>query len=224
MSMIVRLLWAVLLSRSGMVAAAESYVLPPHATVAGKALGDHGAAWWQWSFSMPLDDSPVRDLTGEKCAKGQQGEVWFLAGTYGSDQVKRSCTIPAGRYIFFPIINMAFWPQPNEPISCADVQEGAAMNNDNMAFAEIEIDGVRVASPWSHREISSKCFDIFARVPKDVGPPPGFPAASDGFWIMLKPLPPGTHTIKYRARYNRPGGAYGTMSQNVFYDITVAKP
>ena len=39
--------------------------------------------WWQWTYSMPKQLSPVRDRTGELCHIGQQGNVWFLAGGYG---------------------------------------------------------------------------------------------------------------------------------------------
>jgi hypothetical protein len=200
------------------------YVLPPHATVSGKTLGEYGAEWWQWSLSIPLDDSPVKDLTGEKCARGQTGEVWFLAGTYESRPITRRCTVPQGKHIFFPLINMVYWRSPQRPVSCEAVKEAAALNNNRLEFIEASIDGVDIPSIRSHREESPACFDVFAKVSKEVKAPPGYPAATDGYWIMLKPLPAGRHAIRFRAKYNRPGGAYGDLTQDVSYDLNVTAP
>ena len=202
----------------------NDYVLPSHSFLAGKTLGEYGAEWWQWSLSIPLAESPVKDLTGEKCAAGQQGKVWFLAGTYESHPVKRRCTVPEGWYVFFPVINMVYWRPVKREVSCEAVKEGAALNNDRLDFIEVEIDGVKVPSPRDHREQSVGCFDVFARVAKEAHPPPGYPAASDGYWIMVKPLPVGEHTIAFRAKYSRPGDSYGDLAQDVSYRIIVAKP
>jgi hypothetical protein len=204
--------------------AAGNYVVAPHSSVAGKTLGEHGSAWWQWALSIPLDESPVKDTTGVKCAVGQGGNVWFLAGTYESTPIRRRCTIPHGKYIFFPVINMVYWPSGERAVSCDAVKQSAALNNDNLALIEIEVDGTRVPTPRDHREASAVCFDVFARIPKDVTRPPGYPAASDGYWIMLKPLPTGKHRIHFRAAYDRPDGAAGDLRQDVSYEITVTAP
>jgi hypothetical protein len=201
--------------------AQQSVVLPPHSSVNGKALGVYASEWWQWSLSIPLDESPVKDLTGEKCGAGQTGDVWFLAGTYESSPVRRRCTIPSGKYVFFPVINMVYWRPPEQPVTCEAVKRAAALNNDSLGSIEVVIDGVKLQSPERHREASPSCFDVFARIPKDVPAPPGYPAASDGYWVMLKPMAAGKHTIRFRARYDRPGGAVGDLRQDVSYDITV---
>jgi hypothetical protein len=41
------------------------------------------ARWWQWAFSIPVENNPVNDMTGANCAINQHGPVWFLAGTLG---------------------------------------------------------------------------------------------------------------------------------------------
>jgi hypothetical protein len=202
----------------------EDYVLPPHATVAGKTLGEYAAEWWQWSLSIPLTESPVKDLTGEKCSSGQTGNVWFLAGTYESHPVKRNCSVPQGRYVFFPVINMVYWRPPHRPVSCEAVKTAAAINNDHLDSIEVQVDGVDVPSMRTHREESPGCFDVFARIPKEVKAPPGYPAASDGYWIMLKPLSVGSHTIRFSAKYNRPGSPYGALTQDVSYDVHITAP
>jgi hypothetical protein len=68
------------------------------------------AEWWQWAYSIPLSQSPpFNDNTGEKCMYGQRGAIWFLAGVAES----RTCSVPEGVSIFFPVINSSNFNSPN---------------------------------------------------------------------------------------------------------------
>jgi hypothetical protein len=71
------------------------------------------AQFVQWSLSIPTDVNPVLDQTGEFCMVGQQGPVWFLAGTFFGGTVTRSCTVPEGTTLFFPVINGFAFNTPN---------------------------------------------------------------------------------------------------------------
>lgn len=75
--------------------------LPVDAAVAGMSQPELTRQWWQWAGSFDADKSPVADVTGERCGAGQEGPVWFLAGTYGSRPTHRTCRMPAGKYVFF---------------------------------------------------------------------------------------------------------------------------
>jgi hypothetical protein len=46
-----------------------------------------------------MDDA----TTGEKCAIGQEGSVWFLNYPPGTREL--TCTIPAGKAVLFPILS-----------------------------------------------------------------------------------------------------------------------
>ena len=56
-----------------------------------------GAAWWQWVLSIPVDENPLLDTTGEKCMIGQRGDVWYLAGTFGAVTATRDCAVQLQR-------------------------------------------------------------------------------------------------------------------------------
>ena len=71
----------------------------------GNTYGEWSAEWWQWVLSIPQANSPVADTTGADCAQQQSGPVFFLAGTGGGDPVTRNCTVPAGKALYFPILN-----------------------------------------------------------------------------------------------------------------------
>ena len=71
--------------------------------------GEWTARWWQWAMSIPIDKNPLVDTTGEFCAEGQHGPVWFLAGTSGKTHLaERKCIIPSKESILFPIIVSQF--------------------------------------------------------------------------------------------------------------------
>jgi len=91
-------------------------VIPPQARAHGLSYGEWGAQWWRWAYSFPVDQFPPLQSGEGDCSLGQSGSVWFLAGTAGQGPVTRSCTIPSGKALFFPIItylNDYPCPDPN---------------------------------------------------------------------------------------------------------------
>ena len=40
------------------------------ATAGPGAVDKSGAAYWQWGLSIPVDENPLLDTTGEKCMVG----------------------------------------------------------------------------------------------------------------------------------------------------------
>jgi hypothetical protein len=199
----------------------EEHMVYPSELVGGKEVVEYANIWWQWTYSMPKEISPVRDVTGENCHAGQNGEVWFLAGGYGTSKIKRRCEIPEGKYIFFPVINMVYWPREEGSLSCENAKKYAALNNDELLSIEVELDSIKASNPAQTRISSEKCFDLLSLVSRDQNPPKVYPSASDGYWVMLKPLSKGVHSLKFNAMYNRENSAYGKMAQDLEYEIII---
>jgi hypothetical protein len=86
----------------------DEQITPVNANAYGNTYGEWSARWWQWLLSIPAATNPNSDTTGANCAQEQAGPVWFLAGTFGGSAVTRSCTVPAGKALFFPILNSIF--------------------------------------------------------------------------------------------------------------------
>src|SRR5438309_457024 len=86
-------------------------ILPPQSHAFGKTYAEWSAAFWQWEYSLPVDHHPLFDTAD--CKVGQSGKAFFLGGTFTVTQVgitvtgivNRTCTIAAGKAIFFPIVN-----------------------------------------------------------------------------------------------------------------------
>jgi hypothetical protein len=184
------------------------------------------AAWWQWALAIPSPDNPLLDQTGEKGAAGQAGAVWFLAGAMTSDPVEQYCTVPAGRPLFFPIISGACSTLECPGFFCgtttAQLSE-CARNYVNGIGGETlfaTIDGRSQYLLGRYRTASAP-FSFY--VPADnilglAGPGVGT-AVSDGYWLLIAPLPAGQHTITFGGAIT--SGVWIGHSQNITYHLTV---
>ena len=183
--------------------------------VAGVPLGDWTAQWWRWAQNAAI--APYRDPDGRLCDMGQSGPVWFLAGTDGTIEPTRRCVVPEGKYLLLPVINMVYWQRTDvrKRMPCAELQRGSAVNNDRLVSAVVVLDGKPLGDMRLHRVRSDGCF---AFDPEDASSPL---AAADGYWLMLKPLSRGHHTISVGANYGAPDQAYGGMVQNFEYELDV---
>jgi hypothetical protein len=189
----------------------DAVLLTTDQTVAGKSQEEWSAAWWQWAASFDDDDSPVADRTGRMCGSKQSGSVWFLAGTYGTARTTRTCTVPAGKHLFFPLINYVVFPREGSQPSCGAVMRDAAEMTNDVSALVLDVDGKRFGSLVQYRLVTKRCFDLGAR---SEPPEKIFPAAGNGYYVMLKPLTKGKHVINF-------GGVLPGMAQAVTYTLLV---
>lgn len=181
--------------------------------VAGRGLGAWTAQWWRWAGAQPL--APYLDPDGTWCMSGQEGPVWFLAGTDGSFSPRRECVVPEGKYLLVPVINMIHFARSGADTRCTELQQRAAVNNDRLASAVVLLDGVSLGDMRRHRVRSDGCFRMDE---EDSG---SRLAAADGYWLMLAPLPRGRHTLVVGANYSAGEQAYGEMNQRFEYVLHV---
>jgi len=205
-------------------------VSPINSNPYGKSYGDWCAAWWTWALSFPADRNPILDATGAFGSQGQSGPVWFLAGTAGGTVV-RTLTIPAGKGIFFPLLNVIndypcpdpnFQPAPGQSLE-EFLTEGAVFFVDHATELALEVDGVPLRNLFDYRATSGlftftgdPSMTVFD--PCITGEPQ--PAVSDGYWLMLSPLRPGQHTIHYVSKAEFPEFGF-EFTVEVTYHLTV---
>jgi len=210
-------------------------VFPPDEVVSGMTYGDWSAAWWQYVFSIPAPNNPLNDMTGQNCDLQQSsGPLFFLGGSWVGT-VKRKCTVPAGKAIFFPIINVECSSVEPTPFYCNDEAKcracaGAFADGIDTSTLEATIDEVEVDALSSFR-VQSPVFDFTLAKDTDknniLGVPPGKGkgfSVSDGYWLMLAPLSPGpgNHVIHF-AGACRAGSLCEGFSQDVTYELTVTQ-
>jgi hypothetical protein len=203
-------------------AAAGDEALP--ATIDGLDHAEWTARWWQWAYGFAPGMEPFRDPDGRLCSVRQRGPVWFLAGTDGSFDARRSCRIPEGRYLLVPVINMVSFGAISGPnaFPCRRLRASAAVNNDHLRSAVVVLDGKPLEASRIRRLGTRDCFD--PRPEADDGGS-GMRAAADGYWLLLPPLSPGRHVLSIGANYDAPGDTtYGDMVQNFEYTLDVGEP
>ena len=206
-------------------------VIPPHARPYGLSYGEWGARWWRWAYSFPLAQFPPLQSGEVDCSLGQSGSAWFLASTVGQGPVTRSCTIPTGKALFFPIFTYLndypcpdpnFQPPPGQTLE-EFLTEGAAAIIDAVTQLEVVVDGQHLNDLFSYRA-TSRLF-TFTADPSLVALDPCVTGTSqfgvtDGYWILLRPLSPGPHTIFFHAVLDFGGG--NTFEVQVTYNLTIA--
>jgi hypothetical protein len=226
--------------------ASSADTLPGSTPQPPRPLPELTAEWWQWLYSIPqpytakgANVPPFNPLfdSGANCMAGQRGFVWFLAGTNGAaGPVIRSCSVPEGVSIFFPVIAFSNINTPGCPpgTQSMSVQELRAVLppaiesvNSNPIF--VTVDGANVTKTLAQL-VQSVPFELAFPAQNAFGPsacannvplPPGIysPVVAEGYYVWLPPLKPGAHTISFSASGQT--SFFGSNVQNVTYDITV---
>jgi hypothetical protein len=163
--------------------------------------------------------NPAADENGRNaCLNQTDPNVWFLAGTLGGKAVNRKCTIPVGRAILFPVINIEVNTlEKPELITDAELIRYAIKDEDDILNLDALVDGhkvpiyrVRSDPPMFPLKIAA---DNVFEVPGETTTM----ATSDGYWVFLKPLSPGKHDLFFAGSCS-----LGTRNVKATYNLTIA--
>jgi len=186
---------------ASLAAVAPAGPLPPASHPYGATYGEWQARWFQWAFETPAPINPGLDETGELCGVNQSGPVWFTSFAAHPGLTSRTCTVPAGKALFVLVeanecSNIE--PPPFFGETEAELRECTSSGFDAFGGTySLTVDGVEIADLASYRSQAP----VFSyTLPEDniYGLPAGTTAStamSDGVFVMLSPLPVGTHTI-----------------------------
>jgi len=196
-----------------------------------QSLDELSAEWWQWALSIPTSVNPLTDGTGADCMVGQRGATWFLAGVSTGGTVTRTCSIPQGTMLFFPVINAVNVNTPNvcgqdaKNIPVATLRAQIAPFIDGATKLSVKVDNKEVKNLL--QRVQSSVFavalpedNLFDKPCTDAGlgnVPAGIysPAVADGFYVDLPPLTVGKHTLSFHAENT------GGFVEDVAYNLTV---
>lgn len=179
--------------------------------------------WWKWAESIPKPSNPILAPSGRYDASiGQSGDVWFLAGTFNTIGVVRTVEIPAGKALFIPIFNVVAFKDDTPDFNTKEQRRKAAEAYiDQVTVHKVKLDDKKL----DNYRVESKPFE-FTNFPTDdylglssLTLQRPIPAVSDGYWIMLKPLPVGKHTIIIDGKAEFPDGS--KVETQVTYNIKI---
>jgi hypothetical protein len=203
-------------------------VLAPSTNPFGLTYGQWSAKWWKYVLEQDVSHNPILDDVGFDCGRGQSGPVFYLVGLIQPGSVTRSCFVPGGKALFIPVRNVVNDntvpitppPGPQQPqttksyqtllAECAGVIDTAAdltVTVDYIPVPGVTRDGVyRTSAPsFSYtpptHSITQEVFGYYAP-----GGVPISPVAADGVYVMLAPLSPGAHLVRFKGTiFSDPG-------------------
>lgn len=165
-------------------------------SIYGKSYKHWASEWWQWHISLPAEEHPRENYTPEACSLNQVGPVWFLAdfpnkSPFYPSSEERECSIPPGKSVIIQIVggecDYELYNNDDEVKSCVDNEligttVKASLNGDNL-----NVQDKRIGHYWFNITIpKDNIYDAKAGT---------FRALVDGYFLFLKPLPPGNYDL-----------------------------
>lgn len=179
------------------VASADPPAVMPQTAPFGQPLSQWTAQWWELMLSLPFAVNPLADETGASCMIGQRGDVWFLAGNFGGTAAPstRTCSVPDGKALFFPVLNVVDVNTTTQ--TAAELRAETAPCLDAATQLTVVLDGQAVSRLYDKYRVRSVVFELALPDGNLFGIPAGVysPAIDDGFYVMLRPLSVGAHTL-----------------------------
>jgi hypothetical protein len=196
--------------------------------------GELTARWWTWVYAHPAIDVggtntfPILHSTGKYAAVGQENglgpanKYFFLAGPFDTT-ANRAVTVPKGKALFFPVINIevdnAVSPPTDNGVPTLKALAKASI--DPASDLSASFDGQAVEFFRS----TSLVFDYVVPAENSVYSYFGLfgpqfegrikPAVADGYWAFVPPPSSGEHILHFHS----PIGT--TFEVDVTYTLTV---
>lgn len=177
-------------------------VLPPNSRVQGMTYGEWSAIWWEYVFSLPMDQNPLVGATGTACAYERNGNVAVVVVDPLSPE-PIECEVPTGTILFLDILSAECSTLEEAPFYGGNEEElRACAEGFILHDLEASIDGVPVQNIENYIH-TSPLFDFTLPENNILGVDAGSTgqSISNGAHLMLAPLTPGEHTIQFHASY-----------------------
>jgi hypothetical protein len=191
----------------------------------GKSWEEHTISWWKRIYSIPNHENPINDRNGDLQDGNQpdlESKVFHLTATHDSKVVRR-CKIPTGMSILFPVAaNAASYAEFPNLKTESDLYSYAEEGNKVLSM-KVTIDGQELKNLEEYK-VKSSVFKV--KLPDD-----GIwnwvkggdtTVAGIGYWVFLKPLPPGNHVLEFsQTTEDHPPSGTLNCSYDVLYDLEV---
>jgi hypothetical protein len=168
----------------------------------GLSYEDHIMSFWRWIISLPKENNPWNDGTGDicTCAQGSVSPVFFLGGNGGGGS-NRTYRVPYGKGLLIPLMVVEVSEKDFPGKSVSQLEQIAKKDQNSVTDLYLKIDD---------REYDSKELSRYRRstggfkvtFPDDgiFGATRGIAnAVADGHYIITTRLPEGKHTVHYKS-------------------------
>jgi hypothetical protein len=207
----------------------------------GKPLEEWAKEYWQWNVGVPPGDIPKDVNTNlDKCIIGsdRQNTMILLSGVYHMTYSTK-CNISSTKPILVPLLAGECNPTVPEPRTktgkIEDLWACAKDADEEFKAWEVRLDNRVLFKKSGNEEVNghlidnilvrnSSLFNITMpqvnRYEADAGV---YPAVVDGYYLILKPLPPGEHTLTYKFTQEQklPGADLSSINGDATYLLAV---
>jgi hypothetical protein len=203
-------------------------IAPIHSHPYGQTYSEWATDWWQVALETPASVNPITDSSGEHCDEGNMGNVWFLFGSLEPATIERSCEIPVGTALFFPVVSVfqgAFLNDPPEQRTEEFIRARVDCVEQAASTLQFEFNGTPVPGVDQFFKKSGAFYDvqlpednIFGATEEQIPELLLSPSADAGFYLLLRPLPPGDYDLHWEASTDE---CFVPVEQNVTYHLTI---
>ena len=213
----------------GAVGIAQAGVVDPTKSVAGSTQLELAEQWVQWALSIDAVSNPLLDTTGASAHVNNNGPVFFVAGNAAGGSSARTFTVPAGKPIFFPVVNAFDLEVPTDgcDVQCAFTFIPGVGGATGLYAT---LDGQDLLTFPSYRQTSTAFFTV--DFPASLRDAFGFPsqyvglldAITDGYWVAVEGLTPGPHTLEFGGTIPELAPGYLPFTLDVTDTVNVPEP
>jgi hypothetical protein len=177
-------------------------------------------------LAIPAKDNPVNDDTGAKCTNGQSNtnsSVFYLAPNNGGI-TQRTCTVPAGKGLFIPVMLVEKSDKEAPGSSVQDLNKSAKQDQDSVNSLYLKIGD----KEYNYQDLlkyrtHTAAFDVVFPDNGIFGVMQGghSKAVADGFYIITEPLAKGTYPVHFKSSLlcTEPGCSEPNFVQDITYTI-----
>ncbi|MFN8470624.1 MAG: hypothetical protein U0822_00260 [Anaerolineae bacterium] len=161
---------------------------------------DMSSNWYQWVMSNPAATFPLTQESICSVGASASGNTLFVAGGVWTKRQKFACDVPSGKRLFLPVANLMVFPtEPGE--TPAVIRSQAKAGVDGYYDLRAAVDGIAVQNVQRYRLPSPSTFPLTISPDSYLATEYGYAAgkytgaATDGYYLYLAPMTPGSHTI-----------------------------
>jgi hypothetical protein len=192
-------------------------VIPPDESPLGVTYPEWVGRWNQWFLGLPSEGHPA---DSDACQSGQSGDVFIIPSTFFGNTLETHCTVGADQHILISPGSISCGREPGDTdealLACADEARATTVN------ISASVDGEAIPMIDAYWAVSP-----ITPVELPVGNLYGMPAgvidvAGGGWYLILEPLAPGTHTIVVHAETDYPDDEEGLLAAETIATVEVA--
>ena len=192
-------------------------VIAPGESPLGLSYPEWIGRWNEWFLGLPAEGHP---MTVDDCQAGQEGDAFIIPSTYFGNTLQTTCTVSADQHIIVSPGSISCSREAGDSdealLACAENARPEFANLSVSVDGELipMIDDYWAVSPITPVELpEGNLFGMPAGVLDIVG---------GGWYAMLEPLAPGSHTIVVHGESDYPDDEEGPLVAETIATVEVA--